>query len=425
MSGPRAVVLVDSDSYVKWGAALAGRLPPTWDVRLVMARGTAEPSHRQVVEALAGTRFGPDDLERVSLDRLRELLAEEPDVFVAAARGLAVQAAVELAMPAGPRRPVVVSGLPGIAVPVLPFGLGFRRGADLFVLHSRREVRDFEVAAAGLGLRHRFTLATLPFLHDGPTARAGDDTVPRDSIVFAAQAMVPSTRAERMHLLRRLADTAVAHPRLRVVVKVRARPGEAQTHDEQHPYDDLMVDLAAEDGPLPPNLLLESGPMSDHLRRATGLVTVSSTALLEAVAMGVPVLALDDFGVDARQINLVFEGSGVLQSGDELVAGRFRTPDPQWLDDNYFHPATAATWLDDLQDLVRLRSAEGLAPLVVEADTLVHRAKLMFYRNLAFSQERSTWQGLGEHAVVWVSLKVARSRWMISRRFRPVPTGAG
>lgn len=424
MNAPRVLVLVDSDSYVKWGAALASRMPPSWRIRLALARGTAEPTARQLDEALAGSGFARADLDRVDLPGLRDLLgAWRPDVLVLAARGLAVQTVVECAVSRRPDRPVLVSGLPGIAVPVLPYGLGFRRGVDLFILHSRREVRDFTAAAQGLGLDHRFALARLPFMEQP----APESSPVRDRMVFAAQALVPGSLDQRRHLLGRLVDTAIAHPDLEVVIKVRAHPGEAQTHDERHPYGPLLQEMSAE-RPVPPNLVVESGPMAAHLSRAVGLVTVSSTAILEAIGAGVPVLALDDYGVDARTINLVLQDSGLLATSDELVAGRFRQPDPAWCADHYFHDPDDPAWRDRdwvtlIEELVQRRSAEGLPPPVVEPNTLVHRVKMMFYRNLAFTQERSSLQSLTESLIVRISLRVARSRWIIERRFTPVDPG--
>jgi hypothetical protein len=83
--------------------------------------------------------------------------------------------------------------------------------------------------------------------------------------------------------------------------------------------------------------------MRRHLRRAIGLVTVSSTSLLEATAEGVPCLALTDFGVGADQINLVLTESGLLGTTRDLVAASFGHPDPDWLDDNYFHDPSENT----------------------------------------------------------------------------------
>src|SRR4029453_17540064 len=92
----------------------------------------------------------------------------------------------------------------------------------------------------------------------------------------------------------------------------------------------------------------EDGPMADHLARASALGTVSSTAVLEAVAEGVPSLVIDEFGVEPKLINTVFVGSGLFGGADELVSGAARHPAQGWLDDNYFHGAGADDWLERL-----------------------------------------------------------------------------
>lgn len=63
----RALFVTDSDSYVKWGAALAGGVPEGWEVRLVVTRSNAEPSPRQLAEALDGSQFSVEDAESVGI----------------------------------------------------------------------------------------------------------------------------------------------------------------------------------------------------------------------------------------------------------------------------------------------------------------------------------------------------------------------
>lgn len=413
----RVLVLTDSDSYVKWGAALAGRVPPSWHVRFAVAKGSAEPSPRQVAEAVAGTVIDARSVERVGLDDVRTILQEwRPDVLVTAARGLAVQTVIELAVANRPDRPVLVSGLPGIALPVLPYGLGFRRSVDLFVLHSHREVRAFTEASRSLAIPHRYALARLPFLPEqAEPIDPGHAT--RDRIVFAAQALVPESREERMRMVEVLVRTARANPDLEVVVKVRGTTDEPQTHADQHPYPELLREVD-----VPSNLVVESGPMAAHLSRAVGLVTVSSTALLEAVASGVPVIALTDFGVEARQINLVFEDSGLLHDSDELVAARFHHPDPAWRADNYFHSPDEDTWWAELTDLLETREHEGLAPYPTAPDGLRKRVTMFFYRHQAFAGDAGPVARVVERGVVALALRVSRSSWVVSRRFKPART---
>ena len=102
--------------------------------------------------------------------------------------------------------------------------------------------------------------------------------------------------------------------------------------------------------------------MRAALARAHSLVTVSSTAALEAIDTGVPVVVLNDFGVDDSLINTVFADSGCLGDLDDVRAGRAFTPDPTWLLDNYFHPVGEDDLVERVSDLVRRRDS-GLLPL--------------------------------------------------------------
>lgn len=369
-AGRRLLVVADSDSYVKWGAALASTLPAGWTARLVVIASPVQPSPRQLADALAGTAFTTDDALVRHLDELdAELDAYDPDAVLLSLRGPFVRV-VAPRLNARANRPVLVSGFPGLTIPAVPKAVIYREQTDLVVLHSRREVRDFDANAWELGIDRMFGLATLPFL-----ASAGQAEEPRWSrhtrsarietrpahgdLVFAAQAKVPAERADRVKLLAALAELARRRPEHRVVVKVRARAGEAQTHAEAHDYADLLAELDR----VPENLVVEDGPMAAHLAHAAALVTVSSTAALEAIALGLPVLLVDDFGVSPAMINTVFEGAGLFGSTTDLVAGRFRHADAAWLADNYFHEPEAADWIRRLTALVEAREIVDLPPL--------------------------------------------------------------
>src|SRR5690606_1901588 len=147
--------------------------------------------------------------------------------------------------------------------------LEYRRESDLLVLHSHREIRAFEALGDRLGVVVPLALATLPYARTGSrvatgsrsvtgsrvrgramdavgtastmseplggTAVAGTALAEREprrgtDLVFAAQALVPAERHEREALADTLRRAAAARPNRRVVVKLRSRPGEAETH---------------------------------------------------------------------------------------------------------------------------------------------------------------------------------------------------
>ncbi|WP_448005674.1 DUF6716 putative glycosyltransferase [Agromyces bauzanensis] len=366
----RLLVVADSDSYVKWGAALASTLPPAWTSRLAILASPVMPSRRQLADALAGTRFTAADVRVLHLDDLDALVdGFDPHAVLLSLRGPFVRVVAPRLEDRGDR-PVLVSGFPGLTIPAVPKAVIYREQTDLVVLHSRREVREFRANAAELGLDRRYGLATLPFLATdatGSSTDGSDAASDRTDVVFAAQAKVPAARDDRVRVLEALAVLARRHPGRRVVVKVRARRGEAQTHLEEHDYADLLDDLA--DG-VPPNLVVEDGPMAEKLTRAVALVTVSSTAALEAVALGIPALLLDDFGVSPAMINTVFEGSGLFGSTEDLVEGRFRDAEAAWTADNYFHGRDADDWIGRLHALAEAREIVPLPRLERSHDLL-------------------------------------------------------
>jgi hypothetical protein len=375
--GIRVVAIADADSFVKWAASLLGSVSGL-QPHLLVVRTPLTASAEQQRTALAGTTLGPDDVTRIGFAEAADWLAgQRPDVVLLAGRGPFVRLMGRV-IDALEHRPVTVSGLPGMAIPAQRGALDYRRHTDLLVVHSHREVRAFEELGRRIGVQTPVALATLPFARRRQRmlrpermriAAAGGrggiavaerpsptvvERPPATDIVFAAQALVPVGKDDRAEIAAMLVRAAEAEPARRVVVKLRSRPGESETHLEREPYAGLLPSR------LPQNLVFSYDSMSAALQTAAGLVTVSSTAAIEATALGVPVIALDSFGVSKSLLNTVFVGSGLLGGRSEVVAGRFRHPHPDWLRDNYFHPEAESTWWERVEQLVALRRSGAL-----------------------------------------------------------------
>ncbi|MGN6217950.1 MAG: DUF6716 putative glycosyltransferase [Microbacterium sp.] len=351
---PRVVAIADTDSYVKWAAALLGAEGERVDSALLVLETPLVVSDTQLAAALSGSGLAAGRVERIAYGDLAERLMQlRPDAVLLGARGPLVRVLAREIAGLDPR-PVLVTGLPGISIPATRKAIVYRMQCDMFVVHSRRELREFGALSARTGYAHRYALATLPFARGAAaTARASGGT----DLVFATQAKIPAGREDRLRIARLLVAAAEADPGRRVVVKLRAAAGEHQTHLEQDGYPELLATL----GPVPPNLVTSTAPMGRALDEAEGLVTVSSTAAIEAIARGVPVIALDMFGVSAALINETLADADLLAGEADMVARRFRHPDPEWLDDNYFHPPADDDWTATMARLVA-RRADGTLP---------------------------------------------------------------
>lgn len=401
--GRRVVGVVDSDSFVKWGASLLDTLPRDWDITLHVIYSRLTASRRQVEESTGRTRFARAEVRFLSV---REFLADpevgRADAVVVACRGPVAEVLLQALAGRGAARPVLVSGLPGISIPAKWKGIFYRALADLFVLHSHREVAAYRELAMEHGADTDFALATLPFMQT--TGLRSLPAPPRDSIVFAAQAIVPREPEDRQHLAQRLCDTAREHPDLRVVIKVRALPGEEQTHPEAFPLPDLLP----EDRPR--NLVVEAGAMHTHLERAVGFATVSSTAVLEAAALGIPSILIDDFGVHAAVINEVFVGSGLLAPSEDLLSLGFRTVNAGWLADNYAHPAEDNTFEARLEALIAQRDRGPLPERIPARRSRGGVLRRAWDRRLALGRHDRSVLGLVALVVGWPIFAVRRAR---------------
>ncbi|WP_188435280.1 DUF6716 putative glycosyltransferase [Microbacterium murale] len=381
----RVVAIADADSFVKWSASL---LSGVEGIRrhMLLVRTPLTVSAAQERTALTGTSFTDADVTRLGFDEVHGWLrGHQPDVVVLSGRGPFVRL-IARQIDRLARRPIVVSGLPGMSIPAQRGALEYRRESDLMVVHSHREERAFAELGRRIGIQVPTALATLPFAQMAPdavtaasarveqrelvgvstsgasrAARPAPAPIARQGgtdLVFAAQALVPAARHEREQIAEMLRLAAVADPAKRVVVKLRSRPGEAEAHLERDAYADLLSRR-------PDNLVISHEPMSTALARAEGLVTVSSTAAIEALAQKVPVIALDMFGVHKALLNTVFTGSGLLGGAEEVVGRRFRHPLAGWQRDNYFHPQSHTNWWRCVEELVALRREGRLRAKVV------------------------------------------------------------
>ncbi|WP_349828213.1 DUF6716 putative glycosyltransferase [Brevibacterium litoralis] len=336
------VSVSDSESYLKWACRSLDTLGPDFDIHVLLVDNPILPTREQVRNAVAGSSWEGREIPVVKRSGLAATFARlEPDVVLAAATGPVVQQVYATGARMD-RRPGLVSGLPGVGLPATSKGIRYRRLGDVFIAHSEREREAYRDVAARNDVDVEVVVGTLPLLHSAHTPEPAFTAaeVPR-RLVFAPQAKVPREKDERMAVLRALAAFARNHPASEVVVKVRSRPGEQETHHEEFSYISL-IDEAVRTGEFSPeDLTVAVGPMSDFLTTGSALVTVSSTAALESIDRGLQTMVVTDFGVNEEMLNISFAGAhGMLGTLADLAAGRIGFPERDWLKENYFQERT-------------------------------------------------------------------------------------
>lgn len=315
------------DSQLKWATCLAREFAARgWQYSLVVP---SDVRHSLSADQLAA--FGDDAVQYVPWSALLRR-ARTVDCVVLAVQGtLVARFTDELELlrretPDG-RDPVVVTGWVGIIIEKLVAGYLDRAGSDVIAVNSADNLREFTLAGSRLGIPpDNLLLSGLPLLPARPGPAAGG---PIRTVVFADQPTVPGSRWDRAYLYHRLVEYARAHPGRQVLLKPRHRPTEGTFHVMQDHPETLVAKL----GSAPPNFAITYEPVTSLLARCDLLLTVSSTAGLEAIGQGVRTAFIADLGVHEKHGNHVLVPSGLLATFDDLVADRVPTASPAWLDD--------------------------------------------------------------------------------------------
>ncbi len=225
-----------------------------------------------------------------------------------------------------PRRPLLVSAYPGILFRHQLEGMLDRSGVDLLCLNAEPDALLFERGCQALGLNPANALVTgLPILWP---LRPRQQVPDQGAIVFFEQPSVPDNPLQRRYLCRRLADLARAWPEHPVIFKPRTSGIEATLH-RHHGEMARRVDKISR---RVPNLRISHKPSLALLQRCACAITVSSTAAMEAMALGVSTRIVADLGVNETLGNHYFLDSGALRDFDAILRDPF-TPchDESWL----------------------------------------------------------------------------------------------
>ena len=231
------------------------------------------------------------------------------------------------------RRPVLVSAYPGILFRHQLEGMMDRSGVDLLCLNAEIDADLYRQACAAIGLDAGNAEVTgLPILWPlEPRLQVPE----RASIVFFEQPSVPDNPIQRKYLCRRLAELAKAWPDHPVIFKPRTSSVEATLHR----HHGAMASRIAKLSRRLPNLRISYKPSLTLLKQCGCAITVSSTAAMEAMALGVSTRIVADLGVNESLGNHYFVASGALADFEAIIEDPFTPCHRQpWLESHGLRP---------------------------------------------------------------------------------------
>lgn len=319
----RTVLLIAAfDSQLKWCARISHEFERSgFGIRVVVPEVRSALSAGQIAEA------GFPCVERVSWSET-VALAATCSVVVSGLSGPGTKrmtmdlSRLTTHLPAA-SRPVLVSGWVGIIIEKITAGYLDRCGTDVIAVNSGVDLAHFRKTAARLQIPGDNLLWTgLPFLSaQMPPQKSG----PISRVLFADQPTVPAAPRERRYVYDQLIGYAKRHPERTVLLKPRHRPGEDTYHRMKHHPEDLLHGV-----PRPANFRIDYTPIHDLVADVDLLVTMSSTASLEALGAGARVALVLDLGIHEKYGNQVFLDSGLLRTFGQIDRDELGRPDDQW-----------------------------------------------------------------------------------------------
>lgn len=331
-AGRRVVAIADFDSFLRvakvYGDMLAKR-GAELDYRIAWCRGGQLSADQIASCGLDQAKIGRARLSGLAMDPT----VQQADVILLALNGArSRQFLVDLhrrVAQSAKRRPVLVSFYPGILFRFHLEGMMSRSTADLLLLNSQHDLDLYRAAVGGAGLNPNNAVATGLAMLPSAAEIAGHCVPPDGDILFVGQPTVPSGRVERMYTAKRLVELAWRFPDRRIVLKPRHRPNETTLHRTKFHFEDMVRALECE---VPANFELSYSRMPDLLRRASVVLTYSSTAAIESAIRGIPTRVLTDLGVHENIGNQFFLGSGLFGSFDDVTPDVPGVLDHGWKD---------------------------------------------------------------------------------------------
>lgn len=263
------------------------------------------------------------------------------------------------------RRPVMLGGWVGLVLERKIAGYLDRFFLDVLAVNCKKDLEDFVSCSGSLGLpTENLILSGLPYLPARLKPTTGDAI---KTVLYADQPTVPDKYGHRLYLYSRLIDYARKFPDRRILLKPRHRLDEDTIHRMQH-HPEVM--LHGHKWPL--NFSIDYRPMSDLIPQIDLLLTMSSTASLEACAAGCRVAYIADLGVNERFGNQLFLNSGLLRTFSELEVDQIGTINDYWLSEYSCSTGISASSLIVDRCLHLLKSGER--PSLRAMDTSMFRS---------------------------------------------------
>lgn len=332
MENRRVLLVADFDSFIK--SALGFAAPLVENGAVVTPRLAATVRGQLSEHQAEKLGLGPRPVRKPLAAIVDEAFADDYDIILLSLDGSWTRRFLHFygkraRRDATPRRPLIVTGYPGIVFRMHLNGFMDRAPVDLFCMTSQYDHDLYTTAVGALGADPGNAVVTgLSITWRGHQAPDGAEERVRDAIVYFDQPTVPVTFTQRSFVVDQLIALARRYPETQVLLKPRHRPDEMTIHWTKY----HLADIAAKRRDTPDNFKVDYTSVPDLLARARVALTFSSTAAIEAMRAKIPTRILSDLGVSEATGVSFYVGCGALASFADITPDLPVTARPEWLE---------------------------------------------------------------------------------------------
>ena len=243
------------------------------------------------------------------------------------------------------KKPFVITGLIGVLGGALYHFYNFRQLCDLIYTTGDFDKTRIQKVAKKWGHNKEKIISTgLPILdymannHHKISAKTSEF---EETIVFIGQPTFPSSYSDRKWVLKKLIELAIKFPQKKVILKPRVKFTEQTIHLTQFHYSSLLEEWTEE---IPQNFSINYDNIQNIILMSDLIISISSTALLEAIVANKNIAIISDFGISETWGNHVFLDSGAITSFNEIMNNKRPKLDVTWKE-NYFNQKHLASEL--------------------------------------------------------------------------------
>lgn len=223
-------------------------------------------------------------------------------------------------------RPIIISGYAGVSFSENQTGFSNRSLCDYVFLSNKYEYELYRMFCKRNNLQDNGLLWGWNFFSVRNTKK-----ISGKQILFADQNIIPFSKKDRLYLANAIILIARSNPSIEVIVKSRTAKGEKNLFKPRWSMAELIILLCKKK--LPKNLKISYGNIEDYLANTDLLITMSSTAAIQALMSGIRVAIISDFGKIDGFGTTYFDGSGCLCTIKQIIDGYSPKINEKWLKD--------------------------------------------------------------------------------------------